>query len=203
MFVRKPIDIWIEENKEYLRYDYPLNEESIVLDLGVYNGEFSKKIIDKYNCRVYGFEPVGDFFCRALKNLGHYSNFKLFNYGIGGSNRIENICLNGDSTSIYDPLNHITFQEEIEIRSIKDVMEELSFVSIDLIKINVEGMEYEILECLLECEYIRLFKAIQVQFHECVPNCYDRRSKIVERILETHEITYAFPFCWESFHKVK
>ena len=47
---------------EQLRYNYDLNYDSTVMDLGAYKGEFSKKIYDKYQCKIFAFEPVLSFY---------------------------------------------------------------------------------------------------------------------------------------------
>lgn len=41
-----------------LRLDYPLDAESIVLDVGGYKGDFTALIHEKFNCRVFVFEPL-------------------------------------------------------------------------------------------------------------------------------------------------
>jgi hypothetical protein len=49
---------------------------------------------------------------------------------------------------------------------------------VNLLKINVEGAEYDILDKLIETGYIKNVDNIQVQFHNFVPNAEDRRQKI-------------------------
>ena len=41
-----------------------LNQESIVFDVGGYEGDFSKKIYDKYYSNIYIFEPVESFYLK-------------------------------------------------------------------------------------------------------------------------------------------
>lgn len=195
-------DRWFKDNAEHLRYAYPLKSDSIVLDVGSYNGEFSKAISDFYNCKIYSFEPIKAFFKKSVENLSNYPNVEIFNFGIGKNNRAEWINIDADSSSIYK-LGYNWHSEQIMIRSIQDIVEELNLVNIDLIKINVEGCEYEILDSIIESDYIRLFKNIQVQFHEFFPDCYKRRKKIIDKILETHEVTYQYAFVWENFRLVK
>jgi len=44
-----------------LLYNFELDDESIVFDVGGYKGEWSEKIFCKYNCRIYIFEPIKKF----------------------------------------------------------------------------------------------------------------------------------------------
>lgn len=41
---------------------------------------------------------------------------------------------------------------------------------IDLFKINIEGAEYDLLECIILNGYILKIKNIQVQFHDFFPD---------------------------------
>ena len=48
----KPVGNW-NSNLENKRYEYNLNSESIVLDLGGYIGLWAKGIVDKFDCKVH------------------------------------------------------------------------------------------------------------------------------------------------------
>lgn len=191
---------WFDDGAEKLRYEYDLNENSIILDLGLYNGEFTNKIYAKYNCRVYGFEPVTKFFCSAVSNVEDTNKIKLFNYGIGSRTRVEFIYLNNDETSIYRETKD---KEIVLIRSIDEIIKELDLVTVNLIKVNTEGSEFEILNAILDNNFQRMFKNIQVQFHTFMPDAEKRRAFIIERLEETHEPTFSYPFVWENFRLVK
>lgn len=59
-----PFDIhvynnFIHDNSKYdLQFNYNLTNESIVIDAGGYEGEFTNNIYSKFNCTVHVFEPV-------------------------------------------------------------------------------------------------------------------------------------------------
>jgi FkbM family methyltransferase len=191
---------WFGDDAEHLRYEYDLKPNSIVLDVGTYKGEFAQKIAKKYNCFVIGFEPIGTYFCEAVQNLREFNKVKIYNYGLGSRSRQERISLEKDSSSIYKRYH---LSQAIMIHSFSEIINQLSLVSIELIKINIEGCEYELLETMIENNMQRLFKNIQVQFHDFVPGCYDKRNSIIDSLLETHEPTYCYPFVWENYRLVK
>jgi len=66
-------------------------------------------------------------------------------------------------------------------------------------KINIEGSEYDLLEHLLETNYVKIIKNIQVQFHDFVPNAEKRMKRIQEKLQKTHYLTYQYPFVWENW----
>lgn len=191
---------WFADNAEHLRYDYDedLNNDSLVVDLGLYKGTFAELISKKYNCNVYGFEPIWDFFDQSSSKLSKFSKVKVFNYAVGGSDRIDKISLDMDGSSIYHNKGKIV---NIQVRSFKSVIEELKIETVDLLKINTEGCEYEILDHIIESNLLSIFKNIQVQFHDFVPDASKKRDKIRDELAKTHKETYSYEFVWEN-HKL-
>ena len=69
----------------------------------------------------------------------------------------------------------------------------------DLIKINIVGGEYEVLEILLKNNMISIFKNIQVQFHDfIVDNAKERMNAIQKKLALTHVLTFQYEFVWEN-----
>jgi len=193
---QKNINYWFTNNLEDMRYDYPLNENSIVFDIGFYKGEFTKKIFNEFACQIIAFEPIEKYFLQGLKNIPRSKKIKVFNYAVGIEDKIEGITVQDDSSSLLvKSLN----TQLIEIRSFSSILKELNINSIDLIKCNIEGAEYSLLEYMLDLGITNICKNIQVQFHTFVENAEERRNKIRERLKETHKLTYDFGWIWESW----
>ena len=190
---------WYADQAEHLRYEYPLTKDSIVMDVGLFDGVFAKETVRRYGCHVHAFEPVTAFFEKTGMALANESGLRMFNYGLGASNRTAEISIDGDSSSIV-PGRGIK-SEWVRIRSVIAVMDELQLVGVDLLKLNVEGAEYEILDCLIDSGYISRFSNIQVQFHTFVPDAEARRNRIRERLAETHECMWEYFFVWESWKR--
>ena len=89
--------------------------------------------------------------------------------------------------------------ESIELRDAAEVLPALGVDHIDLIKINIEGGEYELLERLLDTGLARHIGHLQVQFHRFVPGAAERRERIRARLKETHVLHYDYDFVWESW----
>lgn len=71
---------------------------------------------------------------------------------------------------------------------------------VDLIKINIEGGEYDLLEHLLSSGMVKRFKNIQVQFHEdVIPKAEARMRKIHDELSKTHRVTFQKIFIWENW----
>jgi FkbM family methyltransferase len=172
---------------ESMRYEYPLKPTDLVVDVGGYEGRFANTIADKYGCRVWCFEPV--FYDELKSKLRH--SILIFEKGLAGSNRTELMHIKGDSTGVFadgEP-------RQVELVDIVEAIQE----PVALLKLNCEGCEFEILEALLERGNPFLYDNIQVQFHPVVPGFQARWESIRERLLQTHELTYDAPWCWENY----
>jgi FkbM family methyltransferase len=190
---------WFADNGDLtLRLDYNLNENSVVFDLGGYHGEWSNKIFDKYKCNIYIFEPIEDFYNLIYNKFKDNNKIKVFNFGISDVNEKMFISLQNDGSSFNFKNEN---QLECEVKSIIDVLTENNIKKIDLIKINVEGDEYKILNKIITENLINVFDNIQVQFHGFSPNSIVLREQIQNELLKTHSLTYNYEFVWENWEK--
>jgi len=73
---------------------------------------------------------------------------------------------------------------------------------INLIKINIEGGEYELLEKMIISNLIKRFDNIQIQFHRFIANAFTKRRLIQKGLSKTHYLTYNYPFIWENWKKI-
>ena len=68
-----------------------------------------------------------------------------------------------------------------------------------MLKINIEGGEYDLLESILESNIQNKIINFQIQFHDFVPNSEIRMKKIQDKLSQTHQITFNYPFVWENW----
>ncbi|MFV8325990.1 FkbM family methyltransferase [Flavobacterium sp. ZS1P14] len=180
-----------------LRLNYDLNTDSIVFDVGGYKGEFASEILCKYNANVYIFEPVRDFFLIIKDKFLKNEKVMPFNFGLASKDQEIQIIISDNSSSVYLQGEN---KETIQLKSIVDFIKFNNINQIDLIKINIEGGEYDLLESLIDNGCISIFKNIQVQFHDFLfENAKERMNKIQKDLSITHEITYQYEFVWENW----
>ena len=53
---------------EDLRYEYNLNKDSVVFDIGGFDGTWAHNIYSKYSCNILVFEPVKSFYTNIVSN---------------------------------------------------------------------------------------------------------------------------------------
>ena len=190
---------YADEGDRKLRYVYPLNGESVVFDIGGYHGDFAAEISRRYDSRVYVFEPMPIFHEYCECRLRDRPKLICLPYGLSNKNERIPMALADDASGLYNPKNAKAPEELILLRAFNEVMSELNLTHIDLIKVNIEGGEYPLLECLLDTGLIEKVNHIQVQFHDFAERAVERRSSIRARLAVTHSQDWCYPFIWESW----
>ncbi len=178
------------------RLDYPLNSASIVFDVGGFRGDWAESILNRYHCRIHVFEPIPEHVTMLQQRFSGNSNISIHPIGLAGKTRnqkIGTLALDSSVFKIQGSSITASFQD------VKEIFEQLHINRIDLMKINIEGIEYELLERLIETGLIKMITDIQVQFHEFVPGAEILRNRIRAKLKETHHCTYNFSFVWENW----
>lgn len=171
-----------------------LNEDSLVFDVGGYEGQWASDIYGMYNCNIHIFEPVPLFVKNIQKRFNQNKKIKVNNFGLSSKNADTLIYMNKDGSST---IKKDGVQTSIKLIDISDYVSQYSITKIDLLKINIEGGEYELLQRLIESGYIKNIGAILVQFHNFFPQARARMTDLRTQLSTTHSPVYQFEFIWE------
>ena len=162
-----------------------INSNSIIYSFGI--GEdisFDKQIIREHSCVVHGFDPTPksiDWVNRQKLPEG----FVFRDYGIG---------INSEKVMFHLPINekHVsgssikqknvstTRKVQVQMKSILDISEELDHKRIDLLKMDIEGSEYEVLENLSKLSIE--VDQICVEFHDRFFNNPKKSLKTLQKL---------------------
>lgn len=154
--------IWnLRKGDKKFHKNYDLNSDSIFFDVGGFEGEFTDKILSEYNCKSFIFEPHPIYYERLKVKYKNNKNVQIYDFGLGG--KTEDLYLTDDSASSR-PTKAKT-EIKIKVKDISEVIKELGLKKIDLLKLNIEGSEYDLLEKLIETDLIMSVYKIQIQFH--------------------------------------
>lgn len=182
-----------------LRLNYPLNEQSIVIDLGAYHGDFAQEISDRYGSRLYLFEPVPEYISVLQQRFQSNKCITVLPFAVGGGgDGTIRFSLDGDRTSAFRFGHKMVIAP---VRNICQVLDELGLKGVSLLKINVEGAEFEILDALIASGWISKIADIQVQFHDFVPDAIVRLNMLRSKLGLTHYPTYMHSFVWENWRR--
>jgi len=190
---------WFDDRGDAtLRLDYPLDRNSVVFDLGGYHGDFAAAIHARYGCTVHLFEPVPSFFRMCTKRFEGNPKIKCYPFGLSDKAGMFLMSQAADGSSISAADNAVQ-KIPVEVRACDEFILSIGKPFIDLLKINIEGGEYEVLPRLLETGLVHNIDHIQIQFHDFIGNAPKKRSDIREGLTATHAETWCYEFVWEGW----
>ena len=128
-----------------------------IFDIGANTGQFASQFQRFFpDAEIYSFEPLKDCYNDLLKEMGHFSKFHAFNFALGDKNGKTQIYHNNFSPSssllFMEELHKKAFPytekvniEEINIRRLDDIIDNLYIKDNILIKIDVQGFEDKVI----------------------------------------------------------
>jgi FkbM family methyltransferase len=193
------IQAWIAANGDRtFRLNYDLNPNSIVFDAGGYQGQWASDIFSRFLCHIHIFEPIPEYASEIRERFARNERISVNNFGLAGTNRFDIVQINAEASSIF-PDAAAGAVCRAKFSTVDKYLHMSNINRVDLLKINIEGMEYEVLEHLLENGLISIFQDIQVQFHASISGAEQRMRDLQKRLSSTHHLTYQFPFVWENW----
>ncbi len=200
----KEVERWfLDDGDNTMRVDYDLKRGSLVFDLGGYEGDWAAEITARYECDVFVFEPVPDYADRIMRRFQRNPRVKIFPFGLGKEDFTQSIHVAEEGSSLFTSPHVSKGNSDIpvHIKCASEFLKIEKISSIDLIKINIEGGEYDLLDHLIETGVVNQIGNIQVQFHDFAPNAESRMSDIQRKLALTHKLTYQYRFVWENWER--
>ena len=189
-----------------LYVDLPLRQDDLVIDAGGYRGEWTAGMLTRYGCRSEIIEPVPAFaeHCRGLyqQNI----RVRVHQAALGGSNRITQFSLADNGTSEFrGAASSEGFQAVVQaVSGLVSTLDAEQRIqpgpgAVGILKLNIEGGEYEVLESLLETGDIVRIRCLLIQFHRQPVGWEARQQSILEGLRNTHELVWRYPMVWEKW----
>lgn len=189
-----------DKGDQVLRFDYPLTQASIIFDLGGYHGDFAAAVHERYGCKIYLFEPVPEFYQKCVTRFQSNPKIVCLNYGLSSADGWLDIGMAENASSFASPHAKGALQR-VRVRSVVECIHELGINQIDLMKINIEGGEFDVVPAIIESGDIRKVQHLQVQFHNFVDHAAKRRTVIRTQLANTHTEMWNYDFVWESWKR--
>lgn len=177
--------------------NYPLTEDSMVVDLGGYLGKWADMLIAKHNPYMTLVEPIPEFYNKLKEKFKNNPKVTVLNYAVSDVNKTGELYLNGDGTSQYETNNKpIT----VNFITIEEMLEKIGRDRIELMQINIEGEEFTLLNNMMDTGSVLKFDNIQIQFHTFIDDAINKRTNIQNRFIENNfDKLYDYPFVFEGW----
>lgn len=186
----------LAKGDERLLTDVSLDGNSLVVDAGFYKGDFSARISQKGSPRVLAFEPAPEFCERARPLLAAMPNVTLDCAGLSDFNGTAKLVYDNDGSSTQRQQEGESV--EVHLRRASDVVRAAG-QPVDLMKLNIEGDEYPVLENLIAEGLMGEVRHLVVQFHLIDQTSRERYARIAEGLSKTHDLAWRYPFVWERW----
>jgi FkbM family methyltransferase len=196
-FNRDEYNRWVSDAGDLThRLNYPLNKNSIIVDAGGFMGYWTENMNIIHGCQIYILEPLKNYYDDIVIKFKDYDNIIPINSALLNKNEKTEMSIKGDSSSLFDPGDNM---ETIESIDVKNFMEDYKLEHIDVIKINIEGSEYDLLDRIIELNLHHKIDNFQIQFHRFIEGCDQRRLKIQNELSKTHNCTWNYDWIWENW----
>jgi len=155
-----------------------------VIDIGANVGLFSLYMLKKHNCkRIYAIEPTKKAFEQlsdVLKVESNASVHKLAVHNFNGKSKIKSVDDNSTISGFVDGVhpynNHNITEEEVDVVTLTSFINNNNLRRIDLIKIDIEGMEYDVIDSLSDVDLLKSDRYL-IEYHLA-------KTKNIKRIVE-------------------
>jgi FkbM family methyltransferase len=173
--VTRKTDLKYHGNRGYGGWSIPdgfLRSDSVVVDVGL--GEdisFSESLIADYGCHIHGFDPTprSIAFVESKRLVG----LQLNKLGVAGTNRSATFFLPNNphhvSGSITKSAHVGSQQTHVQLIDMEDVFRLIGKDIIDLLKIDIEGAEYELINSAAFASKAQKISVLCIEFHHRWP----------------------------------
>lgn len=182
-------------------YTYKGNTNNVIMDVGGFIGLWTDRMLQRHPYRSIIYEPMKKYFEIITDKFKRNNEVIIFNAGLGRKDCTIQIEDKGIASTAFT-----SGKGRIEECYIMDVSKEIIRVleeekerRIGIMKINIEGGEYDLLERMIEANMLGLIDIYHIQFHTFADNAHARICKIRKELSKTHYLQWGFPWVWERW----
>jgi FkbM family methyltransferase len=165
-----------------------LNSNSVVYSFGI--GEdisFDTEIINRHGCIVYGFDPTPKSI-KWVESSKRPDKFNFLPYGISTKTGSATFYLPVNENHVSGSLAETKIvstskKVEVPMKSFGDIIKELKHEKVDVLKMDIEGAEYDVLPDILKQDIT--IRQILVEFHHRLFSNGNRKTKNIVELLKS------------------
>ena len=182
-----------------------LNSNSVVYSVGVgSNIDFDLALIEELKLAVYAFDPTPRSI-EWIKKQSLSKSFKFIPVGLGSNDgEMEFFPPRKESSTHFSPIDRYdnlgVETIKAHVKTLKSLAQEFGHQTIDLLKMDIEGAEYDVIDNLEEqgveinqilIEFHHMYKGISL---DDTKNAIDKLRKLGFELFHISQRTYEFSF---------
>lgn len=193
-------------------HDY-LGENSVVVEIGGNKGIFAQKLLERYNlAELHVVEPVTP----MVKNLKRIFIAKpavqIHQFALAREAGMMRMAYRSDNDAAAKFLGpdqqldkgwQAATVEEVPVKTFVMAWSAMKLKIVDLININIEGIEFDLVQALLDSGVQTKIRNIQIQWHVHagieVADKPAKRCSMHRTLSKTHYLVYNFDWVWEQW----
>ena len=187
-------DFYRAGGQELLLRGAPLGPDGLVLDVGGYRGEFSAEACWRFGARCLVVEPVPSFAEGLREKFAGNGRVRVLEAALGAAEGTLDLGLAADGTSAFKQGAKTVSARQVDAAALVEKERPIA-----LLKLNIEGGEYEVLERLIGAGLLGAIPSVLVQFHDVAEDSKRRRDAIRAALAGSHGEVFSYPFVWERW----
>lgn len=182
----KALEYEICIKKEYSFADEAIKQAKVIFDIGGHIGLFSTYCLSLNSwCEIHYFEPIPELYNQAKQTVKN-QNIIMNNFGIAAKTWEQKMYFNPQKTMQSSKFNNTFLNPKgkeilVQMQNIEEYCVQKNISHIDLMKIDVEGMEYEILESLSD-EFLGIITSLVIEYHCFTKEDEQKKETIKKRL---------------------
>jgi FkbM family methyltransferase len=168
------------------KYDcYGLNNLDTVLDIGANNGLFSLLMLHSGCKKLYAFEPNTDSLINLRHQFKNNDNVTIIEKAVYTTDENLEFFIDPNNTTVGSLSEHHLLSNGTSVQkvivpaiSLKTFMQQYNVSTISLVKMDIEGAEYQIIEDLDDDTYSKI-ESFLIEYHD---NTDNRISKMIHKL---------------------
>jgi len=199
--VNKPIVDFTNEEPIYMNYkeffvdgiynSLNLDNLNVVIDICANVGLFTKYMLCKNAKKVFCYEPNKSAFASLSKNYKNNNSVSLNNLAVSTNNDKLRLYLDPNNTLVSSAKRNTSNFYDVDSITLKQIFIQNNIDKVDLIKIDIEGMEYELVENMDDDIFNKVDSFI-IEYHDL--QSMDKSTGVKKLIKKLKDQKYSVKF---------